>query len=654
MDKSRVIVLTDIGEYLNEPDDAQSMVRLMLYANEIDIEGIIPTASHCAPDISDSGYLNRCIAAVMAYKKAYPNLCKHAEGYPNPDELLKTVKQGTAKVYMSSYDLHLSEEEQRFAKENPFKAMMTQRRPKILSGDYEITTPNIGAGLSNEGSDLIIKALEKDDPRPIWFCLWGGAGTLAQALYGIREKHTYEKVKEICRKIRVYDIDGQDDCGAWICKHFPEVRWIRSDIQFWGMSQALIASPLSGIGTRFEAGDLSCVSDEWTAENIQKKGVLGAVYPDRKYGLETDSPSLLYTIPNGLNDPEHWEWGGWGGRYTADRSSSPPAVHFHGDYLIEERPFFAYRDDVDTWKDSETGKVYYNDPFMPVGRWRRDFQNDMAARMEWSVCDDYSAANHNPVALLNGDATKDILQLRAKAGEAIALDASGSFDPDGDALAYRWYIYTDPGTYRGEIQIEGNERAVATVHLPTDAVNEEIHVILEVEDDHQKYPMKSYRRVIIRTGAGGYANTRPMSVNDSDVNPSAQAYFEYIGVWAHTLNQFGCNGYDIHESQTKGDVAVLHFIGRQVKLFGAALNNCGKAAISVDGGSEEIVDMFSQIPPWKDMYDINIQPTTGETLVYCSKLLSAGEHTLTVRVLGEKNESSSGCRVVIDKAEIFD
>jgi uncharacterized membrane protein len=41
-DKPRLIVLTDIG---GDPDDQQSMVRLMVYANEFDIEGLIASAS---------------------------------------------------------------------------------------------------------------------------------------------------------------------------------------------------------------------------------------------------------------------------------------------------------------------------------------------------------------------------------------------------------------------------------------------------------------------------------------------------------------------------------------------------------------------------------------------------------------------------------
>ena len=38
----RVVVLTDIT---NEPDDEQSMVRLLVYSNEFDIEGLIATSS---------------------------------------------------------------------------------------------------------------------------------------------------------------------------------------------------------------------------------------------------------------------------------------------------------------------------------------------------------------------------------------------------------------------------------------------------------------------------------------------------------------------------------------------------------------------------------------------------------------------------------
>ena len=40
--KQRVFVLTDIT---NEPDDQQSLVRFLVYANEYDIEGLVATSS---------------------------------------------------------------------------------------------------------------------------------------------------------------------------------------------------------------------------------------------------------------------------------------------------------------------------------------------------------------------------------------------------------------------------------------------------------------------------------------------------------------------------------------------------------------------------------------------------------------------------------
>src|SRR5438552_3542180 len=44
--KARLVVLTDLG---CDPDDQESLVRLLLYANDIDIEGIVATTSVCKP-----------------------------------------------------------------------------------------------------------------------------------------------------------------------------------------------------------------------------------------------------------------------------------------------------------------------------------------------------------------------------------------------------------------------------------------------------------------------------------------------------------------------------------------------------------------------------------------------------------------------------
>lgn len=40
-ERPRLMVLTDIG---GDPDDQQSLIRLMVYANEFEIEGLVATA----------------------------------------------------------------------------------------------------------------------------------------------------------------------------------------------------------------------------------------------------------------------------------------------------------------------------------------------------------------------------------------------------------------------------------------------------------------------------------------------------------------------------------------------------------------------------------------------------------------------------------
>jgi len=86
--KHRLIVLTDIEA---DPDDSQTMIRLLLYSNQIDIEGLIATTSvhqktRVAPET-----IRKIIGA---YEKVQPNLLKHEPGFPSAQELLALVKQG--------------------------------------------------------------------------------------------------------------------------------------------------------------------------------------------------------------------------------------------------------------------------------------------------------------------------------------------------------------------------------------------------------------------------------------------------------------------------------------------------------------------------------------------------------------------------------
>ena len=270
IEKPRVIVCTDISSLIGgwrEPDDTQSLVRLLLYANELDIEGLI--ATNAGGEIH-SEYIE---AIVSAYGKVAHNLHLHDPDYPPEKKLLECIKRG-----------------------NP--------NPGI---------ENLGEAGDTEGSNWIISVVDKPDQRPVWVLFWGGPNELAQALWRVEKDRGKEGIQAFISKIRVHAIGDQDNTGPWMKETYPDLFYITSKLVFRGM---------------YVGGDTSLVSWDWTHHHIRSKGPLGAAYPNYYGGdcfggppnhvrgiKEGDTPSFLYLIPNGLSDPMHPEWGSWGGRF---------------------------------------------------------------------------------------------------------------------------------------------------------------------------------------------------------------------------------------------------------------------------------------------------------------------------------------------------
>ena len=86
--KPRLFVLTDIG---NEPDDQMSLTRLLLYSNEIDLEGLVATTSCWQRDKVSPEIIEKVLSN---YGRIRSNLLTHAEGFPTLDYLLALVKSG--------------------------------------------------------------------------------------------------------------------------------------------------------------------------------------------------------------------------------------------------------------------------------------------------------------------------------------------------------------------------------------------------------------------------------------------------------------------------------------------------------------------------------------------------------------------------------
>jgi len=198
--------------------------------------------------------------------------------------------------------------------------------------------------------------------------------------------------------------------------------------------------------------------------------------------MEGDSPSFMYLIPNGLSDPEHPDYGSWGGRYEY---YTPRTRKWF--FEPETRPFWS---DTQDEYFSKVDNLYYTDNKVTIWRWREAYQNDFAARMDWCVMD-YEKANHPPVAAL--DHPSDLV---VNEGEQVLLSAASSSDPDGDKLSFEWIQYREPGTYKGQISIDEAKAVQAGFTAPGVTRPETLHTILMVTDDGTP-ALTRYARIII-------------------------------------------------------------------------------------------------------------------------------------------------------------
>lgn len=445
--KHRLIVITDIG---NEPDDFMSMVRLMLYTNQIDIVGLIASTSiHQSKKVSPE----LIEKVIRSYEKVEPNLLKHEPGFPTAQKLLSLVKKGLPVYGMEG----------------------------------------VGKGKDSEGSDWVIKMLEKNDSRSLWVTVWGGPNILAQALWKIREAKSEGEAKRLISKLRVYTISDQDNSGPWIRKNFPDLFYIASPGNYYAATWSAILSVFPGANNEV-------VSNDWLMRNVQQgHGPLGAIYPDVSFGMEGDTPSWLSLIPNGLNNPEHPNWGGWGGRYEFYKPPYDPKMKWIVPLEEETRPFWTNAEDEYTpWVPGKWGSAIvkdtgtYKDNHVTIWRWREEIQNDFAARMAWCNTD-YKAANHPPVAKLNMPE-----QLRVKSGETFSLDGSASYDPDGDALSFHWFQYREAGTFHNTIAVTPaqNMSVIPDLKAPEVGSRQTTHFILKVTDKGTPR-LTRYKRVIV-------------------------------------------------------------------------------------------------------------------------------------------------------------
>jgi len=436
--KPRLIVLTDIG---GDPDDQQSMIRLMLYSNEFDIEGLIASASGTPGELGEAVVKPHLIEEIVgAYGKVRDNLLLHKPGYPAAEVLLSRIRSG-----------------------NPQRGLK-----------------HIGSGNDTDASNWLISAVDRADSRPVNIAIWGGQTDLAQALWRVRQDRSKDDLASFVAKLRVYDIGDQDSIFAWIHENFPSLFYVLGQCQPGRDKRTAVFRGM------YLGGDETLTSRAWIDEHVRREhGPLGALYPTRTWTApnpngvlkEGDTPSWFYFLPIGPGDPDHPDYGGWGGRFYRKSGTLFRDAEDH----IDGPAATSWTWDKDTFERNARITVY---------RWRPDFQNDFQARMDWCI-ETPKQANHNPVAKVVGDLRRSV-----RPGEHVVLDASASVDPDGDKLSYEWFHYPEAGTFEGDLDLGNAGSARLSLTVPAVSHPCTAHIILTVRDNGTP-PLCSYQRVIL-------------------------------------------------------------------------------------------------------------------------------------------------------------
>jgi hypothetical protein len=457
--KPRTIITTD-----GEVDDMDSFIRMLLYSNELNIEGLVYSSSQWHYKGDGKGTLFTSEMPMTArlygertglrwpgttwmqeligkYAEVYDNLTIHDASYPSPQYLASIIRTGNI----------------------DFEGDM-----KEPSG----------------GSDFIKDILLDDREGPVYVLIWGGTNTLARALLSIEETYkgtgnwdeVYRKVSD---KTFIYTILDQDATYTnYVAPNWPDVRVIYNSSQFWSLAY---------MWPRVVPEELKpYMEGPWFAEHIKfNHGPLLENYylwgdgthiegdPDHTHGdmqetvnrnrkqydfiSEGDSPSYFHLLDFGLRSLEDPTYGGLGGRFR--QSETNPRRWEDGRDVGDINP--------------ETGEP---DPSYPQVRWIEVLQNDFAARADWCV-QALENANHPPEVTLRTPAN-----IKVNPGETVELRGTAS-DPDGDQLSYHWWQYVEAGTCEIPLTIEDADSPQAYLTIPEEVQpGRTIHLIMEVKD----------------------------------------------------------------------------------------------------------------------------------------------------------------------------
>lgn len=468
--RPRTIVTTD-----PELDDSNSLVRFLLYAADVQTEGLIYSSSQfhwrgdgkgtlfSVPNREYSrGGIDLCPCAswrwrpgeryiddaVDIYARVFSNLKVHDPNYPTPEYLRSRIREGNVE----------------------------------FDGDTSKDTP---------GSNLIKEVLLDDNGGPVYLQAWGGQSTIARALKSIKEQFgtspEWPAIRDkVTKKAIIQAFGDQDNTNAsYIRPEWPGIEFRQMSTATWGYGARGVVRPEFA----------HYLGASWTREHVSNVGPFGAFYrvwrdgkqmvpgdifdyfgmdmsvdelktagfrvwtPPQEKGAwisEGDTSTFMNLIDNGLRAHVAPGFGGWGGRDSPDRNATGA---FPRDYA--------------------------------AARWFEFAQLDFAARLRWTVTPAFADANHEPVVTVPGG-----LDMEAAPGSTVRLSAT-AHDPDNGTMTLTWWQYGDADSYPGTINFSTSNSLTTTFQVPADAVaGQTIHLLIQATDDGSP-ALTSFQRVIV-------------------------------------------------------------------------------------------------------------------------------------------------------------
>lgn len=243
-EKPRVMISTDIGG--TDPDDFQSLIHYLMYADRFQTEGLISSPY-------GEGRAKHIHQILCLYDKDLPKLKAHSD-FPESAALRDVVKQGA------------------------------------IDG-----APPQGWSKASEGSDWIIERARIKRSQPLWVLVWGGIEDVAQALHD---------APDIAENIRVYWIGGPNkkwsvNAYLYITENFPDLWIIEANSTYRGWFMHPGEAEKYGNKTYFERviKGRGAMGDDFAS---YYSGEL-------KMG---DTPSVAYLLNGSPNVPKGESWGG--------------------------------------------------------------------------------------------------------------------------------------------------------------------------------------------------------------------------------------------------------------------------------------------------------------------------------------------------------